>query len=76
MINERTIFFLACAQGLLGLFALRNVLNHRLKLPRVALVLKQAADPVLMPDHAIVRRGEAVIKGNHRLIRRQGVDVA
>src|SRR6266540_926154 len=76
MINERTIFFLTRAQRLLGLFALRDVLNHRLKLPRarwssslakpplrhppsstgrVALRLKQPANPALMPHHLAVR---------------------
>ena len=76
MIDERTVFFLVRPQGLLGLFALSNVLNDRLKLACVVAILKQAPDAVLMPDLTMVWGREAVIKGNNRLVGREGVDVA
>ncbi len=76
MVNERTVFFLAGAQGLLGLFTLRDVLDHGLKLPRLALFPEQAPDAVFMPHLQLVRSVQTMVERNHRFRRRQRIDVA
>jgi hypothetical protein len=63
--------FLTFPQCVFRPLALRDVLNHSLKLPRVAFLLKQTPDPVLMPNRQIVRRMQAIVERNHRLIRWQ-----
>ena len=70
--HERTVFPLAGTQRLLGLLAMRDVLDYRLEFQRVSLLPEQAPDGILLPQNSALGPGDPVVEGNHRLLRVAG----
>ena len=72
--DERAVFPLAGAEGLLAPFAMSDVLDDGLELERLAVFAKEAADAVLLPHGQAVEPDDAVVERDDRLLRGQGFE--